>query len=279
MKKTSLAALLAFVLAVGIHYDVYKRYHHDNLLLSLLYLPSSKFLGYVSFGYQPLVADAIYLWSIQYFADLASKPKMEYLGQTYSIITDLDPHYLDAYQTGALFMFFEGRNPEGGFALLDRGMANNPEEWILPADAGFYGMGLKDYNRASSYFDKASRIPEAPSMVKEMLAGMRYKAGDKRYAYQLWQEIYATAKRPSLKQVAYQHVHDLKVMLDVADLTDSVHRYHDLHGSNPLNLAQLSSTGIMKEIPTDPEGGPYLYDPGNGKVEYSRKLVLYNRYQ
>src|SRR5881397_516312 len=70
-----------------------------------------------------------------------------YLEQIYGqVITELDPHYLDPYLIGALIMNAEARKPEMALALLDRGIARNPDQWILAFEAGFLCYNdLKDY--------------------------------------------------------------------------------------------------------------------------------------
>lgn len=281
MKRLGIIILLTYVLAIAIHYHIYVTHRVNNTLFTqMLYLPSGKYLKPASLGYYSVLSDFIYLWSIQYYGDPAFSPRMEYLKHTYDIIVDLDPYYLDAYQIGALFMFFDGRNPDAGLALLDKGFQNNPKEWIIPADAGFYCMmNLKDYARAGVYFKKAAEVPGAPAQAKRLLAGMHFRQGDKVHAYQLWKEIYETSKKPAIKQTAYQHVHDLKVLLDLDNIRKAISEYHKNSGSYPLNLQQLVGAQYLSEIPIDPDGNLYVYKPQTGEVEYSRELNVYKRYQ
>jgi tetratricopeptide (TPR) repeat protein len=279
MRRTSLLALLCFVLAIGAHHHLYKSYSTKNPMFSqVLYLPTGQFLKPLSFGYEALVADFVYLWSIQYFT--GHNARMEYLPAAYQIIIDLDPQYLDAYQTGALLLFYEGRSPKAALALLDQGLANNPDEWILPTDAGFYcSQDMKDYRLAAMYFKKASRIYDSPTLLKELLATMQYNIGNKEYSFRLWTEIYALTDRPSVKQAAFQHLHDLKVLIDLENLRKAIQVFYKENERYPLNLQQLPTKGLLKEIPVDPESNDYVYQADEGKVEYAGKLMMYRRYQ
>ncbi|HEY7162440.1 MAG TPA: hypothetical protein VH815_14335 [Acidobacteriota bacterium] len=281
MKKLPLLILLIYLLAISVNYYAYSKYRaNSNLFTQMLYLPSGKYLKPVSFGYYTLLSDFVYLWSIQYYGDPIFSPKMEYLKHTYDIITELDPYYIDAYQTGALFMFYEGRNPKAGLELLDKGIAKNPGEWILPADAGFYCyMNLKDKPRAIEYFNKVVKIPTAPSQAKRFLAGMHFQLGDKKIAYDLWKEVYETADKAHIKQIAYQHMHDLKVLVDMESLNKAIQQYQKQNGKFPDNLEQLYASRLITEIPVDPDGNSYRYDPRTGKVQYSQELKIYKRYQ
>jgi tetratricopeptide (TPR) repeat protein len=276
------ATILAFfLLACGTHFDLYKRYRSQGTFLSqMLYLPSGKYLKPISFGYYTLLSDFIYLWSIQYYGDPGFHPRVEYLKHTYDIITELDPHYLDAYQTGALFMFYEGRNPKAGLDLLDQGLKNNPDQWILPLDAGFYCMmSLKNKEMAAEYFRKASKIPGAVTLAKRAEASMRFKMGDKLTAFSLWSQVYEEVEQASIKQIAFQHMHDLRVLMDLDILRKGIHTYRKQFKRNPLNLEQLLSHRFIPNLPADPEGSPYRYESRSGEVKYAQQLTLYKRFQ
>jgi hypothetical protein len=273
--------LIVFLAASITHFYLYKRYRsQDSFLSSMLYLPSGKYLKPASFGYHTLLADFIYLWSIQYYGDPQFQPRMEYLKHTYDLITELDPNYLDAYQIGALFMFYEGRNPQAGLELLESGMRKNPTEWILPLEAGFHShMTLKRPDLAAKYFEQAAKIPGSVSLAKRALASMKFKLGDKAAALALWTEVYESADSPTIKQTAYQHVHDLRVLIDVDLIRGAIRKFHETYGRPPLNLEQLSAHGFLKLVPLDPDGKPYQYDARTGYVKYSTDLPLYKRYQ
>jgi tetratricopeptide (TPR) repeat protein len=275
------SVLVVFFLAALLHFNLYKNYRsQSSFISSMLYLPSGKYLKPVSFGYDTLLADFIYLWSIQYFGDPGFHPRMEYLKHTYDVITELDPQFIDAYQTGALFMFYEGRNPMAGLALLEQGMRNNPTEWILAMEAGFYcQMNLKRFDLAANYFEKATKIPGTVAFAKRALASMKFKMGDRASSLALWSEIYETSDSRSIKQTAYQHVHDLRVLIDIDSIRKAIREFQEDFGHPPLNLDQLVSKRLLKQIPVDPEGNAYSYNPRTGHVNYASQLTLYKRYQ
>lgn len=276
-----LAILLVFSLALLTHYDLTKVVRDsDSVLSQIIYLPDASYLKPLSFGYSGLLSDLIYMWSIQYYGDPSFHPRQQYLPRTYNLITDLDPHYLDPYETGALFLFYEGRNPKAALALLDKGLEKNPAEWVFPVDAGFYCMmTLKNYPLSARYFEKAVRVPGAPDFAKRMLAGVQFRRGERRAALRLWLEVYDHAEKASTKQTAYQHVHDLKVLIDLEDLHNAVTAFQKDSDRYPFNLNQLVSSGYLSGMLTDPEGNPYAYDPKTGKVKYSKQLKIYQRYQ
>lgn len=242
----------------------------------LLYLPSGKYLKVMALGFEGLLADVLYLWSIQYYGNFDIKDRYTYLEHIYGqVITELDPHYLDPYLVGALIMAVEARQPEMALRLLDKGVENNPGQWIVAFEAGFLCYNdLHDYRRAAYYFKKAIEIPGAHPLVRRLYAEMYNRAGDKRTSLREWSDIYQTSDDPRVQNVAWNHVHDLKVDVDVADLQDMVSRFRDKAGRPPGRLRELVTAGVVQALPADPEARDYLYDPRTGEVRYRGSLVL-----
>jgi tetratricopeptide (TPR) repeat protein len=242
----------------------------------LLYLPSGKYLKAISLGFDELLADLIYLWSIQYYGNYAIEDRYIYLERIYGqVITELDPRYLDPYLIGALIMTAEARQPEMALRLLDKGMARNPEAWILPFEAGFLCYNdLRDYARAATYFDQALRVPGVHPLVRRLRAGMLNRAGDKRTSLVEWIEIHATATDDYVRTVAWNHVHDLKVEVDLADLRNAVSTFRETAGRAPRRLEELVSAALLAMLPRDPEDNPYVYDPTTGEVSYRGRRIL-----
>ncbi|HKB08514.1 MAG TPA: tetratricopeptide repeat protein [Candidatus Polarisedimenticolia bacterium] len=242
----------------------------------LLYLPSGKYLKVVALGFDGLLADVLYLWSIQYYGNYAIKDRYEYLERIYEqVITELDPHYLDPYFVGALIMTTEGRDPEMALRLLDKGVRANPDKWIVPFEAGFLCYNdLHDYQRAAAYFEKALAIPDVHPLVRRLHAEMFNRAGDKRTSLGEWLEIYRTTDDPYVRNVAWNHAHDLKVDVDLADLRDAVSRFHAREGRPPRRLQEIVQAGLLPALPRDPEERDYSYDAETGQVLYRGGLVL-----
>lgn len=237
---------------------------------ALLLLPTGKYLDAVSLGYQSVLSDVLYLWSIQYYGHHRTREGRRYLWRIFDVITDLDPLYQDAYLTGALIMAVDMGDAESAIRLLDKGAANNPGEWIYPLEAGYYAwMNLGDYARAAEYFARAMRYEQAPPMVERLHAAMTERLGDRQQALRLWLGIYAEAERDGDEQVmsiAWQHVYDLKVDIDLEMLGEAIERFRADRGRPPRVLSALVSQGYLRVLPNGPTGEPYRYDPVTGRV-------------
>ena len=234
----------------------------------LLYLPSGKYLKIASLGFSQLWADVIYLWSIQFYSEPMNGEGRDYLQHIFGdVLAGLDPHFLDPYLTGALTMASEAGDVQMALKLLEKGMDNNPASWILPADAGFYAyLNLHDLDLARAYFRRAMEIPGAPPVLSRLHAGMLGKLGDDNQAHRAWLEIYQQAQDDYTRQIAYRHVHDLKIDLDLSVIRRQVAGYQADRRGFPASLNALVRTGRLAALPVDPGGLAYRYDPPTGRV-------------
>lgn len=237
---------------------------------ALLFLPTGEYLQAASLGYQALVADALYLWSIQYYGHHRTAEGRKYLWRIYDVITDLDPLYQDAYLTGAMIMATDMADPELAIRLLEKGAANNPDDWIYPLDAGYYAwMDLDDPARAGEYFDRALEKLGVPGVVRRIRAGMDEMAGNLQAALGLWLEIYdeaVAAGDEHLEAISWQHVYDLKVDMDLELLNEALVRFRVARGRTPRVLEALVSEGFVATVPRSPDGSAYEYDSVTGRV-------------
>ena len=242
----------------------------------LLYLPSGRYLKVASLGFDTILADVLYLWSIQYYSNYRIEDRYAYLEHIYrDVITELDPHYLDPYLLGALIMTAEARQPEMALRLLDKGIERNPDDWILPFEAGYLCYNdLKDYARAARYFEVALRSPDVNPAVRRFHAVMYSRAGDAAASLREWASIWETSDDAYVRAVAWNHVHDLRVEVDLAALRAGIARFAETRGRRPVRLEDLVAGGLVASVPLDPEGEPYAYDRASGEVAYRGSRVL-----
>lgn len=243
---------------------------------ALLYLPNGKYLRAVSLGHAGLVADAVYLWAIQYYSDYQRSERYRYVEHVFGdVIAELDPHFVDPYWLGALILIVEARDLEGGLRLLDRGFARNPDQWILPYMAAFECYRAKDYDRAARYLDAAARVKDAPAVVLRMKAGMLARAGDTRDAVALWKDVADDPRSDAgVRAMAEARVRDLTVALDLRELHEAVERFRTARGRFPGRLADLVVAGAVDAIPLDPDGKAYAYDSRTGTVTSAAGRIL-----
>jgi tetratricopeptide (TPR) repeat protein len=234
----------------------------------LLFLPNGKHLKIMSLGHSNLLADAIYLWAIQYYSNYEREERQRYVEHIFgNVITELDPHYLDAYWIGALIMVVENGDLDGGVRLLEKGMGPNPDAWILPYLAAWECYHGRQYARAAAFFERAARISGAPDVVRRMRAGMISKGGDLETSLDLWRAILEDPASDKLSLViAERKVRELHSRVDVARLQAAVDRFRNHNRRYPVQLGELVHSGYIRDLPSASDGRPYRYDALSGIV-------------
>jgi tetratricopeptide (TPR) repeat protein len=242
----------------------------------LLYLPNGKYLKVASLGQAPVLADAIYIWAIQYYSNYDRADRYRYVEHVFGdVIAELDPHYIDPYWMGALIMTIEARDLRAALRLLDKGFTNNPDQWVLPYLAAWESYRAGEYERAATYFAQAAGVPDAPVAVRRMHAGMISRAGHLRQALQLWAEVLEDPESDAASRaIAKRQVRHLKVRVDLQELQVAVERFRSETSRYPERLEELLAGPYIESLPRDPWDREYEYDPRTGRVSSVAARVL-----
>jgi tetratricopeptide (TPR) repeat protein len=273
IKNRLLAAiLLSMLLLAGVLQNRYdSTIHYLGERSVFVSLPSGKALRVLSFGYQNLVADLLFIWSIQFYSTYYLTNRFDYLERVYDTITDITPPYKEPYIIGALIMAFEAKDIPMALRLLDKGSRNLPDEWFFDHEAGYYCYKyLKDIPKAEAYYSRAAEKPNAPSFLKRMKAHMVYLQDDPKVAYQMWIDIYDHARDRLERDAAFNHLYQIKAEIDLPPLQEKVTRFRDRYRRFPATLDELVSRGMAAAIPRDFSGNDYRYDPMLGTVKAQR---------
>lgn len=177
----------------------------------LLYYPSGLLVRQASLGYETAAADVAWLRGIQYYGEhRLTDQKYELIGHVMSIVTDLDPRFLEPYIFGALVLSQELKRTDEGLALLEKGMRANPESWLLAFEAGFIHYVCRHDNEAAArYFVRASRMPGHPEYVDRFAAFATQKSGNTGMAILLWKRVLLT-ENEFMRDVARRELNHLE---------------------------------------------------------------------
>lgn len=128
-------------------------------------LPRAQVLHLVSLGYDQILADIYWLNFIQYFGDTNNRLADHY-ARCYdylSLVTALDPHFVQAYWFAAFAVGAEQARPDLADKIISRGISDNQNDWNLPYIAGVNAfINSKDDKKAAKYYRMAAKFPEAP---------------------------------------------------------------------------------------------------------------------
>ncbi|MGB9434599.1 MAG: hypothetical protein WBQ89_20310 [Candidatus Acidiferrum sp.] len=227
----------------------------------------------LSLEYAPLMGAIYWTRVVQYFGEKhrLHQSNLELLWPLLDITTTLDPHLMPAYRFGSIFLSDspprgEGR-PDLAVKLLERGIKTNPEQWRLYQDLGnVYYFDAKDYAKASAAFAEGSKNPEANLWMKVMAAKIAAEGESPETSYFLWMQVYQTTTDPAVKKNAEIHLKLMQVELDLKEINRLADEFEKQTERRATRIGELLQAGLLKGIPRDPEGYPYVLGEG-GKAE------------
>ncbi len=284
MKSNRIVTVVSALLMIGLFAGSVLALHRvdavrgrEATLEEVLYLPSGKALKRMSLGYSGLLADIYWTRAVQYFGERHLRHSTRYalLYPLLDITTDLDPHLIPAYQSGAVFL--SQRAPDGAgqpdraVALLEKGVHANPEYWRLYFTLGFvHYMDRHDYKAAEEAFDRGAKVPGARPFMKVMAARMAEHAEDIGTAIAVWRAVYDTNPDPMVRDAATMHILSLQADADMEELERRIAAYRKQTGSLPSAWSDLIRARLLPGVPVDPTGSPYTIAP-DGAVQVRDK--------
>ena len=249
----------------------------DELLLS-----SPSAVQKISLGYDSLLADIYWTRAVQYYGNRVGTdhPNFDLLWPLLDIATTLDPKLVVAYRFGAVFLSETGKGGAGrtdlAIKLVRRGIAANPNQWILGSDLGFlYYWRMRDYPDSAAAYLEASKIPHAPLWLKMMAARVAQEGGSLQTSRMIWSQLYESTQNPQVKKMAEEMLRGLKAQEDETQLNELASQYQKRFGRFPSSLAQLRDAGLLRGIPIDPDGYPYTFGPdGKSQLNPQSSVVI-----
>lgn len=205
-------SLLVFLLAAAITAAAERKAESlippEQQIAELAYYPSGRWLRAMSFGESALLADLTWLRAVQYYGERRQIDNtFRLLYHAFDVVTNFDPHHRNAYIFGGTSLAQEGKQFERGAELLEKGRANDPDEWIYPFELGFlYYVQEGDYFRSALWFQEAIRKPNCPDFVRRFAAYSSQRAGSREGALRLWQVVAETTTNPALQEKAVGEV-------------------------------------------------------------------------
>lgn len=263
------AGLLCLMVGTQIKYDQTRLKHLKNDLKITYnesiepHVPNPDILPYISFGQNTIVADTLWLTSIQYYGAGDPYGKYRELARLMKSITILDSRFSYPYEFSATVLPYEGFTDEA-IAILQHGEVALPKMWEIPYNIGsVYYINKKDSVTAAIYYTKASAIPGAPPTADFLAAAQYERVDDDESAFQLYSKLAESSTNTYIKDRAEEHVvhYFLLKKLNEATLT-----FRARERRFPTSLQELADKHYIPEVPTDPLGRPILYDAGTGLV-------------
>jgi len=205
------ALLVGAAVAGGAAHLAAGRLPTGRALEELAYYPSGRWLGAASLGETATLADLTWLRAVQYYGEhRQTDNRFGLLYHVLDIVTDLDPRHRNSYVFGGTSLAQEGNQFARGLALLEKGRAADPREWVYPFEIGFlHFVQKRDHDTAAKWFREAARKPDCPPYVARFAAYSAGRAGHRAAAIELWQGVAESSDNRVLREKAVAEVRRL----------------------------------------------------------------------
>ena len=168
------------------------------------------------------------------------------------------------------------QRPDLAIDLLQRGVQVSPDKWEYLHAIGFvHYWSYRNYADAATWLEKASEVVGAPIWLKSSAALMRAESGDRAAARRLWGELHDSVDDDSLRRLAEARIAQFDALDAIDVLNEVVWRFKARMGRPASTWEDLISVGVLRRVPTDPAGVPYVLDLVNEAVRLSEKSPLW----
>lgn len=220
-----------------------------------LYLPrESEYVELFSLGYDMIMADVLWLRSIQAFGGhWTSDRNYDSIFNMFNVITDLDPRFIDAYLFGNMVIGEEAGHPELALELINKGIVRSLNStYQLGYFGGYFSYwNYGDPERARWYYTMAMRADDCPDFVERIIGYMEMKSGRYHVAFQKYVTDYLRAsdnKDNIGMEINRTKLRDVLGDWFMADLERAAQEFEAAEGRGPQLLEELVLKGYFEPI-------------------------------
>jgi tetratricopeptide (TPR) repeat protein len=247
----------------------------ERLTPQLIALPRPEVAKLTSLGFDAVLADFYFIGATHYLGEY--KYIHVAYGELYNyirLVIYLAPDFKSAYRFGGMAIPWNTGekwvNVEQAVDVLERGVQRFPDDWFLSMMLAYdYSAYLHQYKKAGDILTRAARLPQAPAYLADLATRMYATTGDLQSAYEFAQRIMQETPEANVKAAMAQRMREIEVQRGLEILDDALNRFRAQQGRLPASLRELVSGGVLQQLPADPLGGEYQYDPGTGVVTSS----------
>ena len=250
---------------------------------SVLWVQSGAVARRLALSFDNLASDLYWIRAVVYYGSRRRTEGGKNFDQMYpllELVTALDPHFKVAYRFGALFLSEPtpggpGR-PDLALELLRRAVEQDDGKWEYYEDAGFvHYWWLRDYAGAAEWFRRGSERPGAPNWLVGLAATTLATGGNRASSRLLWQQLLNDTDAAYIQNQARHRLLQLDAMDGIDALAPILQRFINREKRIPRSWQELAAAERLRAVPADPTGVPFVFDPAVGRIDVSKKSILW----
>lgn len=236
-----------------------------------VYLPQAKYLQPIALGWRNVLADALWFRTISYFGEHYRTNRMyPWLAAMCDLVTDLDPRALHVYRFAGAILPWEAGQVDEGMRLLEKGVAQFPDSWVLHYFLGFNAYFFQnDMPRAVQELRIAAALPDAHPLIAKLAAVLAAEQYGPEATLAFLSEMQGDVDSADMRQVLREQMREAQLAIDLNRLNAAAATYRERTGQPPATPLVLVQAGLLESLPADPFGGVYEFDPVSGAARSS----------
>ncbi|MEO8601840.1 MAG: hypothetical protein ABI629_04620 [bacterium] len=236
-----------------------------------VYLPQARYLQPLALGWRNALADVLWFRTISYFgAHFRSNRTYPWLASMCELVTDLDPRAFHVYRFAGVILPWEANQADAGIRLLEKGLRQFPDSWLLHYYLGFNAFFFKNDNAtAVEQLRLAIAQPDVHPAIARLAAVLSAHHYGPEATVGFLQQMQRDVDSNEVRDVIAAQIQEAQLTADLGVLDDAAAAYRARSGRAPESPAALVDAGLLASVPSDPFGGQYEFDAGSGAARSS----------
>ncbi|MCA9666092.1 MAG: hypothetical protein KC503_10905 [Myxococcales bacterium] len=290
MRRRNLLELLVFVCAIALvpltglsDIALHRLRLRGGSSGETYYLPPAPVVRALSFGYNELGADLVWLKTVAYFTDhLVGDRDYRYLSNYLETSLALDDHFRDVYTYGAPMLMSRGEHQTNAdvlraIALLERAHRRFPNIYSYAFTIGAYYLSelrTRDKKqravwrrKAADWIHRAALLGANQPWLGTLAAKIYTQQGQREIAIKHLRELYLTTQDPKARQQLALKLRDLDAAQAADKLKAFAERLQKRYSSSKLGFVP-PTLFLMLDAP---EHGPFVLRMAGGPAKAPAK--------
>lgn len=234
-----------------------------------LYLPEAEYVRLVTLGFDGFASDLLWFNTVNYFGkQYLAKKDYQWLFHMCTLVTKLDPNALHVFEFCGSLLSWVAKRPEQSNEILTQAIALHPLNWRFYYLRGFnYWYFMEDLERAKEDIARASRVKGAPTFLASLASRLVAATENPNTAVVFLKDLIDNTNDETVQKALGEKLKLAYVSRDAERLENLVKRYEAGSETKVVALDDLVAAGMLKFVPKDPFGEPYLLNTESGHVE------------
>ena len=236
-----------------------------------IYLPQAKYLQPLALGWRNALGDVLWFRTISYFGEhFRSNRTYPWLASMCELVTDLDPRAFHVYRFAGVILPWEANQVDAGMRLLEKGLRQFPDSWLLHYYLGFNAFFFKDDNAtALEHLRLAMAQPDAHPAIARLAAVLSAHQYGPDATLAFLQQMQRDVDSNEVRDVIAAQIQEAQLAADLGHLDDAAAAYRARTGRAPQSPGALVEAGLLAAVPSEPFGGQYEFDAESGAARSS----------